>query len=31
MEGPSKPSKWMWLVPLVFLAFLVLTLVGVEW
>jgi hypothetical protein len=28
MEGPSKPSKWMWLVPLVFLFFLVQALIG---
>ena len=26
MEGTSRPSKWMWLVPLVFLVFLVLAL-----
>jgi hypothetical protein len=30
MEGTSRPSKWMWLVPLVFLGFLVLSLVGGE-
>jgi protein-S-isoprenylcysteine O-methyltransferase Ste14 len=30
MEGTSRPSKWMWLVPLVFLVFLVLSLVGGE-
>jgi hypothetical protein len=28
MEGSSKPSKWMWLVPLVFLFFLVQALIG---
>ena len=28
MEGSSGPSKWMWLVPLVFLILLVLELVG---
>jgi protein-S-isoprenylcysteine O-methyltransferase Ste14 len=27
MEGSSRPSKWMWLVPVVFLVFLVLALV----
>ena len=26
MERPSKPSKWMWLVPVVFIVFLVLSL-----
>jgi hypothetical protein len=30
MEGTSRPSKWMWLVPLVFLVFLVLSLVRGE-
>ncbi len=30
MEEPSRPSKWMWLVPLVFLVLLVLTLIGGE-
>jgi hypothetical protein len=30
MEGSSRPSKWMWLVPAVFLVFLVLSLVGGE-
>lgn len=30
MEGSSRPSKWMWLVPVVFLVLLVLTLVGGE-
>ena len=28
MQGTSRPSKWMWLVPLVFLVLLVLELVG---
>jgi hypothetical protein len=28
MEGSSRPSKWMWLVPLVFLFFLVQALIG---
>ncbi len=28
MERSSGPSKWMWLVPLVFLVFLVLALIG---
>ncbi len=28
VEGSSRPSKWMWLVPLVFLFFLVQALIG---
>ncbi len=27
MEGSSRPSKWMWLVPLVFLLFLILSVI----